>query len=159
MKKAISLLGGAAVTIGLAASAMAGSHADKAISDAVTARQSHMKLNAFNLGLLGNMAKGAIPYDAEAAAKAAANLAALSRMDQSRMWPAGSDEMSIDNTRALPDMWNNMGQVMAIAGDLVKATAAMETAAGAGLESLQAAMGPLGGACGACHKAFRAPEK
>ncbi|WP_319823788.1 cytochrome c [Thalassovita sp.] len=159
MKITITLLSGAAIALGLAASALAESHVDKAISDAVTARQSTMKLYAFNLGLLGNMAKGAIPYDADAASKAAGNLAALSRMDQSRMWPAGSDDMSIDNTRALPALWDNMNDVMAKGADAGKAIAAMETAAGAGLESLQAAMGPLGGACGACHKAYRAPEK
>ena len=38
---------------------------------------------------------------------------------------------------------------------LSEAAAAMETAAGQGLESLQGAMGPLGGACGACHEDYR----
>ena len=43
----------------------------------VEARQSLMHLYAFNLGLLGGMAKGEIEYDAEAAGAAASNLAAL----------------------------------------------------------------------------------
>jgi len=34
----------------------------------------------------------------------------------------------------------------------------MADAAGFDLASLQAAMGPLGGACSDCHKAYRAPE-
>ena len=146
-------------TLTLSAVAATGAYAqDDAAKAAIKARQAQMDLYAFNLGALGAMAKGAVAYDADAASKAAGNLAMLTKMDQSRMWPEGSDDMSADNTRALPAMWENMGDVMAKGGDLAKAAAAMEAAAGNGLESLQAAMGPLGGACGACHKAYRAPE-
>ncbi|MEE4346330.1 MAG: cytochrome c, partial [Paracoccaceae bacterium] len=42
--------------------------------------------------------------------------------------------------------------------DLVTAAKAMEGAAGTDLASLQAAMGPVGEACGACHKAYRVPS-
>lgn len=147
-----------ALTLLTPIAALAESHMDKAIASAITARQSQMKLYAFNLGLLGDMAKGAVAYDAAAAGKAAGNLAMLSRMDQSRMWPEGSDEMSADKTRALPEIWENLPDVMAKGAAMAEAAAGMETAAGAGLEQLQAAIGPLGGACGACHKAYRAPE-
>lgn len=146
-------------TVALSAVAATGAFAqDDAAKAAIKARQAQMDLYAFNMGALGAMAKGAMPYDAEVASKAAGNLAMLTKMDQSRMWPNGSDDMSADNTRALPAIWENMGDVMAKGGDLVTAAAAMEAAAGNGLEALQAAMGPLGGACGACHKAYRAPK-
>lgn len=142
----------------LPVTSFAESHVDKAVSDAVAARKAQMKLYAFNLGALGEMAKGAVEYDADAATKAASSLVMLTKLDQSRMWPEGSDEMSIDGTRALPDLWSNMADAMAKGAALTEAAAAMETAAGTGLANLQAAMGPLGGACGACHKAYRAPE-
>lgn len=147
-----------ALTLLTPVAALAESHVDKAIAGAIGARQSQMKLYAFNLGLLGDMAKGAVAYDADAAGKAAANLAALTRLDQSRMWPQGSDDMSVDGTRALPALWENLPDVMAKGAATAEAAAGMEAAAGAGLEQLQAALGPLGGACGACHKAYRAPD-
>ena len=127
---------------------------------AIKARQSHMRLNGHNLGILGAMAKGNVDYDADAAsaAAAAANLAALSRMSHNGYWPAGSDSDAMDNTRALPALWGNFPDVMTKVGALAEAAGAMESAAGNGLEALQAAMGPVGGACGACHKAYRKPR-
>ena len=130
---------------------------DRAIDGAIKARQGLMQLYAHNLGLLGGMAKGAVPYDAATAGSAASSLAMLTQIDTSRMWVQGSDEMSADGTRALPDLWDNPGEVAKKAMALSEAAAAMEIAAGTSLEALQGAMGPLGGACGACHKAYRAP--
>lgn len=132
--------------------------AQDAVADAIKARQSQMRLYAFNLGQLGAMAKGAIEYNADQASAAAGNLALLSTLNAGAMWVPGSDSMSVSNTRALPELWDNMADVGAKAQALAAATAAMNDAAGNGLEALQAAMGPLGGACGACHKAYRAPE-
>ena len=43
---------------------------DAAVKGAITARQSLMKLYAFNLGTLGAMAQGKMDYDAEAASAA-----------------------------------------------------------------------------------------
>ena len=63
-----------------------------------------------------------------------------------------------DKARALPDLWENQDDVMKKAAALSEAAAAMEMAAGTSLEALQGAMGPLGGACGGCHKTYRAPE-
>lgn len=132
--------------------------ADGHLKGAVKARQSLMTLNGFNLGQLGAMAKGAVPYDSEAASKAAANLLAISQMDQSAMWPMGSDNANFEGTRATPSIWANFGDVMGKLAAVNVAATAMSAAAGTDLASLQAAMGPLGGACGACHKAFRAAK-
>ncbi|WP_323782040.1 cytochrome c [Thalassovita sp.] len=131
---------------------------DSAINSVIEARQGQMRLYAHNLGLLGGMAKGAIPYNADAAKAAASSLVLLTQLDASRLWPQGSDEMSADDTRALPDLWENQDDVMKKAAALSEAAAAMEMAAGTSLEALQGAMGPLGGACGGCHKTYRAPE-
>lgn len=128
------------------------------IANAIGARQSHMKLLAFNLGTLGGMAKGAIEYDAAVASSAASNIAKLASIDGRAMWPAGSDDMSADNTAAKPEIWTNMADVGAKFGDLVSASMAMEAAAGGGLDALKGAIGGLGGACGACHKAYRTPK-
>ena len=125
---------------------------------AVTARQSLMTLYAFNLGTLGAMAQGKMDYDAGAAQAAADNLVKLSSLAVGPMWAPGTDDMSIDGTRALPTLWDNMADVGAKAAALSAAAEGMAAAAGTDLASLQGAMGPLGGACGDCHKAYRAPE-
>lgn len=125
---------------------------------AIAARNAHMDLYAYNLGILGGMAQGKIDYDAEAASAAAANLAALTKMNQSSYWPAGSDAESVKESRALGALWQNFPDVIAKSGDMVAAAAAMETAAGGGLESLRGGMAAVGGACNACHKAYRQPE-
>lgn len=135
----------------------AASHAPD-YSAAITARQSQMRLFAFNLGTLGAMAQEKMPYDAEVAASAAANLATLTGLDTSAMWPAGSDTDNSENTRALPAIWQNFPDVGAKLQTLSGAAQAMAGAAGTDLASLQAAMGPLGAACGGCHKTYRAPE-
>lgn len=140
-----------------ATAVLAASHAGP-FDGAIKARQSHMRLNGHNLGILGAMAKGNIDYDADAASAAAANLAALARMSQNGYWPAGSDSFELENTRALPELWQKFDDVTTKIDALAVATAAMESAAGSGLEALQAAMGPVGGACGACHKAYRKPN-
>lgn len=125
---------------------------------AVKARTSIMQLYAFNLGTLGAMAKGEAEYDAEAATRAANNIVVVSQIDQSAMWPAGSDNGSDPSTRALPAIWENFADVGAKGQALADAAVAMQAAAGQDVEALKGAMGQLGGACSACHKAYRAPE-
>ena len=141
----------------IATSAIGDGHADKAIDAAVKARQSQMTLYAFNIGLLGGMAKGDIEYDADAATAAARNLASLSQLDQSRLWPQGSDNVALgaDKTEALQAIW----QAGSTAGEkgmaLATAAVAMEQAAGGGLDALRGAIGAVGKSCGACHESYR----
>ncbi|MEP4803083.1 MAG: cytochrome c, partial [Hyphomicrobiales bacterium] len=117
-----------------------------------------MQLYAFNLGTLGGMAKRETEYDAEAATRAANNLVVLTQIDQSAMWPAGSDNVSDPSTRALPAIWENFPDVAAKGQAMADAAVAMQGAAGQDVEALKGAMGNLGGACSACHKAYRAPK-
>lgn len=123
---------------------------------AIKARQGMMQIYAFNLGILGNMAKGTTEYDAKAASIAAANLLATASLDQSAMWPAGTDTFEMgDKTRAKPEMWSTYPAVLENVNGLVLATTAMNSAAGTGLDNLKGALGSVGGACGACHKLYR----
>jgi len=152
-KKSILLVAGVTVAITMGAAV-----AHEASSPAINARQHVMQLYAFNLGTLGAMAKGDVDYNAAAASSAANNLALLSTLDQSAMWQGGSDNSADTTTRALPDLWQNFPDVGAKSAALAAAAAAMQDAAGQDLASLRVAMGALGGSCGACHKAYRAPE-
>lgn len=121
----------------------------------IVARKSQMTLLAYNLGVLGGMAQGRVAYDAAVAADAAMALDHAARVGSARMWPAGTDTMAMDGTRALPAIWENMSDFGARWGGLQSATAAMATAAGTDLASLQGAMGALGASCGGCHQTYR----
>ncbi|KGB82522.1 MAG: cytochrome C554 [Confluentimicrobium sp.] len=141
----------------LAGAALGASDEDMAVQAAIKARQAQMDLYAYNLGILGAMAKGDVEYNADIAGGAASNIVTLTSLDQSTLWPEGSDSMAAE-TRALPAIWDNFPDVMTKSQALVEAAVAMEAAAGTGIDGLRAAIGPLGGACGACHKVYRAPE-
>ena len=159
MKFKTTLIAGIILAGAVGSTAMGDAHANKAAMAAIKARQAAMQLYAFNIGLLGGMAKGEVEYDAAAASAAAANLAKLTSMDQSRMWPPGSDNEALgDATRALPAIWQSGSKAGMIGGDLAKAAAALEGAAGQGLDGLRGAIGPVGKACGACHEDYRQPQ-
>ncbi|MCX7890384.1 MAG: cytochrome c [Rhodobacteraceae bacterium] len=124
----------------------------------IAARQGMMAYRALNIGVLAAMAKGEAPYDAAAAQKAADNLAAQDALDQSMLWPPGSDNSANPESTALAAMWAEGSGIMDKASAYADAVAAMQAAAGKDLDSLRAALGPLGGACGDCHKAFRVAQ-
>ena len=134
-----------------AGAAFAGGH----IEGAIKARQGQMQLYAHYLGILGGMARGNADYDAAAAQAAADNLLAVASLNAGSLWPQGSDMDSAEGTRAKAAIWENFPDVGAKSMALTSAAANMATAAGTDLGALRAAMGDLGGTCGACHKAYR----
>jgi len=144
----------AVLTLALGASVAFADGDAKALDSAIKARKGQMQLYSHNLGVLGAMAKGEVDYDAAAAQAAADNLVLAASLNAGNMWPAGSDN-SLGNNRAKPEIWANFPDVAAKAGAMSDAAAAMASAAGTDLASLQAAMGGVGGACSACHKAYR----
>ena len=131
---------------------------DKQIAAAIKARQSQMQLHAFNLGVLGAMAKEEVPYDAAAASGAANNLAALASMSQAGYWLPGSDSDSVEGTRALPAIWAADSKIGDKGQDFVDAVSAMQSAAGTDLAALQAAMGAVGKSCCSFHETYRKPQ-
>lgn len=130
----------------------------KAAENAVKVRKAQMQIYAYNLGVLGAMAKGDLPYNAETAQNAANALNAASGMRIPGAWLPGTDNVSMTGTRALPAIWENGDDVRAKAMTLWETSTDLADAAGMGLDQMKAAFGPVGGACGACHKAYRAPE-
>jgi cytochrome c556 len=127
----------------------------------IEARQSYMRVSAFNLGLLGDMAKGESPYDAERAKDAAENLLANAKMKNSAMWPGGSDADApglSGVTRAKAVIWSSFPEVGEKHQALTDALTEMAAVAGDGLEAVRSNMGAVGNACKGCHEPFRAPE-
>lgn len=125
------------------------------LSDQIAARQGQFKLLAHNLGPLVQMAQGNMDYDAARAQAAADNLAALAGMDQTGLWPEGSDNGALDGTRALPAIWADLEDFGQKWAGLGEATQAMQAAAGDGLEAVQANLRGVGAACSACHESYR----
>lgn len=146
----------ALLSVGIAASAQ-DAPTEKQLMGAVAARQAHMDLYGFNLGIIGAMAKSEVPYDAAVASAAATNLASLATLDQSAYWLPGSAAGSVDKTRALPEIWTNMTGFEASEAALMEATVGLQAAAGESLEALQAQLGAVGKVCGECHKLYRQP--
>ncbi|MFY9237472.1 MAG: cytochrome c [Roseovarius sp.] len=96
------------------------------------ARQGQFRIMAINLGILGGMAQGKMDYDAVAAQAAADTLVAVSMIQQGPMWPAGTDNMAIDGTRAQPTIWEQNDDFLAKWGDFGAAAKAMQAAVGGG---------------------------
>ena len=147
-----------AAAIAMALAAMTLPAAANDFANEVGARQGMFKIMGLNVGVLGGMARGNIPYDAEAAQVAAANLVAVSAINPLNMFPAGSDNLSLDTTRAAPEIWDNIPDVGAKWAAFGTAATAIQAVAGDGQAALGPALGALGGSCQACHEAYRGPE-
>lgn len=144
-------------TIALSAS-LALPAAAQDMSANIKARQGQFRIMALNLGVLGDMVKGTTEYDATAAQAAADSLVGISMVHQPTLFAEGSDEMSVDGTRALPAIWENPDDFAAKWAAFGEAAAQMQTAAATGTDAMGPAMGALGGACKSCHETYRAPQ-
>lgn len=134
--------------------------ADQPFKDQIDARQGLMQVYKFNLGILAAMAKGTVPYDAEAAKTAAGNLHLATQMKNGAMWPKGS---GLDNpalagkTSAKGEIWTS-GKIGDAGKALAMVSAKMADTAGNGLDALRAGVGEAGKACKGCHDDFRAKK-
>ncbi len=122
----------------------------------VKARQGQFQIMAINVGILGEMAKGSVPYDAAVAGAAAQSLVGVSMIDPGPLFPAGTDNATLQGTRALPSIWENLPDVIAKWQAFGDAAAAMQTAAATGPAEIGAALGTLAGTCKSCHSSYRA---
>jgi cytochrome c556 len=147
----------AAVSAVLASGAIA--EVEDPFADAVEMRHGLMLQMATDLGKVGAMAKEEVPYDTAVASKAAANIAAIASVLSMDQFPAGSEYQKSADSFALPAVWTAQDDFLQKIADLNTAAAAFQTAAATDLDSLKAGMGGIGGACSACHKAYRQPEE
>ena len=122
----------------------------------VETRQGYFSLIGANMGVFAGMAKGQIDYDAATAQAAADNMVLLSNYNIGHLFMPGTSSLDLDNTRALPDIWDDMSGVQAKFSDFGKAAQAMQAAAGQGKAEMAGALGALGGTCKACHDTYRA---
>ncbi len=157
MKTLFRISASALAAVAVATLAFAGSHGG-GLPASVKARKAHMALYGHNIGVLVTMAKGEADYDADAATAAAQNLAALSALNQMTYWEPGTDSDSVEGSRALPALWENIPDAIAKGQALNEAAVALAGTAGDGLEAVQAGVGAVGKACGACHEDYQLPK-
>ena len=142
----------AALTLAGATLALAGGHDGNPAANA----RAHMKLYAFNLDVIGAMAKGEVGYNAEAAQAAANNLLALAMTHQDAYWAPGTSTAELGNeTRALPLIWEEGSRFGDIGVQLIEAVRQLAATAGEGQDTLRDAIRGVGGACSACHRSYR----
>lgn len=130
--------------------------------EVLKARQGLMRIYAFNLALVGDMAKGKTPYNPETAQIAADNLLAAASMKNGAMWPQGSgvDNPEFgDKTRALPEIWSTYPEIGERGAALIDALENFVEVAGQGPDPMRTSMKQVGKACKGCHQDFRAEKK
>lgn len=148
--KAVAL----ACSLALPAAALAQS-AEDAAEDAVEARHGFMTMLGINMGQLSGMAKGEIAYDAAAASRAAANIVALTQYDAPALFVQGTSSEDMDDSEALPAIWENPDDFRAKFAALSEAAAGSPDAVAGGQENIGPALQRLGGTCKACHDDYR----
>jgi len=121
---------------------------------AIKYRQGILQAMGWNMGILGGMAKGDLPYNKDQAVRAATFVEQLAAMPWDGFVP-GSDAGA--PTKAKPEIWKDKAKFDKYAQDLQAETPKLLAAARTGdLAQLKAAVGPTGKACGNCHDDFRA---
>ncbi|WP_375227663.1 c-type cytochrome [Roseobacter sp. S98] len=136
--------------------AFGGGHSDT--NPAVKARNAQMSLIAYNMGILGAMAKGETEFSTETATAAATSLAKVAKLDRSILWTEGTVQGDVPGTRAKAEIWSDAAGFEKAAVGLETAADGLVAAAGQDLDALRAAMQAAGASCGTCHKAYRGPR-
>jgi cytochrome c556 len=155
MKKLIATLLGASLVSVLAACGGGGGAEipDTPEGAAFEYRHGVMESVAFKVARLRAMAMGEIPANDAAFAKDARDVAALAGMIPEGFIPNSIVGPSI----AKPDIWTNKADFDAKAMEFQKnAEALAMTASAQGFEAAKGMVQAVGGACGNCHRPYRA---
>jgi cytochrome c556 len=145
MAAAIALAGTAGVAAGMSG------------ADALKDRQVHMKAMGAAAKALFDQVKSDSPD--LAVIKDSAGKLATGAQGLPKWFPGGSGPETGLKTGALPVIWTDGAGFAAAAQELAAQTAKLNAAAQTGdMATIKADTMAVGGACGACHKKFRAKE-
>ncbi len=149
MKGRIVKLGGIALATAIGFVALA--NLVQAEGDVIKDRQDLMKSQGAAMKAINGIleANGPVGDIAQHAAKLEETSAKIAEL-----FPAGSDQ---GDTKAKPEIWQNADDFAAKAKDLHEQSAMLSTAvAGGDMAAVKAQYEKVGGACGACHKVYKA---
>jgi cytochrome c556 len=120
--------------------------------DAIKYRKSALFVMQQNFSRLGAMAAGKAPFDAKLAAESAAAAEFVGKLP----WAAFGEGTDKGDTRAKPEIWKEQAKFQEYADKMQAEMAKLAIAAKAGnLDGIKTAVGATGGACKACHDAYR----
>jgi cytochrome c556 len=115
-------------------------------------RQAVMRVAANKSATVGAMARGEVPVDEAAFAKAVNDLNAVAGMMPEGFMPQGAPEGS----RALPEIWTNWADFESKAAALVTATQGLADATRTGgFAAGSPLVQNMAGNCGGCHRTYR----
>jgi cytochrome c556 len=123
--------------------------AGEATDPTVKARQDLMGVFGKNMKVLGEMASDKVAFDAAAAEAAKAELIAASAEIAAKFEAQATDPES----EAKAEIWTNWDDFVAKGNAMNAAATGLDATS---LDGVKAGMGALGGACKACHTAYRA---
>lgn len=120
--------------------------------DAIKYRKSGMFVMATHFGRVAAMANGRVPFDAKVAAENAEIATTMSKV----VYAGFTDGTDKGDTKAKPEIWNEMDKFKAGATKMQEEMAKLNAAAKTGnLDAIKAAAGETGKACKACHDTYR----
>jgi cytochrome c556 len=145
---------------GLAAFATVASSADDPEKDALNAavkeRRHLMKEVVAPGAKLGRqMVKGAVPFDADKAAKAMNDINGVPDK-YVKLFPKGTEKGAVPHSEALPKIWEDFDGFKATAQKLKDASAKAAGAAAQGAGTFTAAFNDMTKVCKECHETYRA---
>ncbi|MFT2091747.1 c-type cytochrome [Paraglaciecola sp. 2405UD69-4] len=154
MKKTIAVMLSVSLLSSVAVMAQPAKSAKQA-AGAIEARQAIFKLVKSNVGILGAMNKGAVPFDAEILQTNAKRLEQLSLMVED-YFATDTSKFDLD-TEAVDDIWKNQADFNEKADALTLASVELYKAAAAGDESkYKSAIGGVFKTCKGCHDSYKA---
>ncbi len=144
----------AAIAVGAVVLAVGAATAATVADDPIEARQTLMKNVGSAMQVAGNMARGETEFEPRAAhmAMRTINSSIIGAME---LFPEGTDS---GDTRALPEIWDNMDDFLAKAEALREASQAAIDAEPQDLDSFRPLVADVGNNCSACHEDYRRPE-
>jgi cytochrome c556 len=124
--------------------------------NAIETRQGLFKVMSNQMGPIGGMLRGQVPFDAELVARNAARIQMLAEISPD-LFTLDTRQFKNIKTGALDGIWNSQPDFKAKADALVKAAAGAVAAAKTGdkVATTKAAQ-EMGKACGTCHDNYRA---
>jgi cytochrome c556 len=119
---------------------------------AIKFRQGIMQAQGWEMGVLGGMAKGDIPYNKDRAVRAATFLNELVKMS----WDGYIPVSDSGNTKAKPEIWKDKAKFDKLAQEVQAETPKLVAAANSGdVAQLRTAVSAVGKVCSNCHDEFR----
>jgi cytochrome c556 len=154
MKKIITLAALITLSIGSSIALANTVNSDKQAQTAVQFRQAILQLVRSNMGPMGAMAKGDIPYNADVMELNSLRIEQLGLMMED-YFVADTRAFDVD-TGALDAIWDNQADFNQKAQDMVNAAINVrEVASARTADDYRKAIGALGATCKACHDDYK----